>query len=246
MLPHILPLIPKHQVYCEPFFGGGAVFWAKEPAEVEIINDLNNQVINFYKVLKTDFESLKTVVEGTLHSRATYKTAMAIYGMPHLFSELQQAWAFYVLTNQGFACMIGSWGFGKTKSKTLAFKNKKLAFTTDLAYRLENAQIESNDALKVIKSRDTENTFFYLDPPYINTALGHYKGYTETDYINLLNTLEQIKGKFLLSGFDNDLLQKYTSKNAWYTKKVNLPKTANNKTGKVKRKIEVLTANYPL
>ncbi|GJQ05738.1 DNA adenine methylase [Capnocytophaga canimorsus] len=56
MLPHILPLIPEHQIYVEPFFGGGAVFWAKEPAKSEIINDFNANVVNFYEVLKTDFE----------------------------------------------------------------------------------------------------------------------------------------------------------------------------------------------
>ena len=49
MLPHILPLIPEHQIYVEPFFGGGAVFWAKQPAKAEIINDFNANVVNFTK-----------------------------------------------------------------------------------------------------------------------------------------------------------------------------------------------------
>lgn len=48
MLKHILPVIPKHEVYCEPFFGGGAVFWGKEPVKAEIINDVNGMVSNFY------------------------------------------------------------------------------------------------------------------------------------------------------------------------------------------------------
>lgn len=246
MLPHILPLIPQHTIYCEPFFGGGAVFWAKEPAEVEVINDLNNQVINFYKVLKTDFNNLKTLIDGTLHSRATYKTAMAIYQMPQFFTEVQQAWAFYVLTNQGFACMIGSWGFGKTKAKVRAFRNKKLRFTHDLAERLENVQLESNDAIKVIESRDTLNTFHYIDPPYIGADQGHYSGYTESDFIALLNTLEKVKGKFLLSMYESDILTEYAKRNGWYMKSFDMPKTANNATGKRKRKTEVLTANYEI
>lgn len=246
MLPHILPLIPEHTIYCEPFFGGGAVFWAKEPAEVEIINDLNDQVINFYKIMKTDFENLKTLVEGTLHSRTTYKSAMAIYQTPHLFTALQQAWAFYVLTNQGFACIIGSWGFGRTKAKVRAFHNKKLRFQENLAQRLENVQLESNDAIKVIESRDTEHTFHYIDPPYVGADQGHYAGYTEEQFKQLLDVLEKVKGKFLLSMYENEMLEEYTKRNGWHTKKINKPKTANNATGKRKRKIEVLTANYEI
>ncbi len=55
MLKEILPIIPKHKIYVEPFFGGGAVFWAKEPAVTEVINDTNMRVVNFYEVLKHDF-----------------------------------------------------------------------------------------------------------------------------------------------------------------------------------------------
>jgi len=52
MTKEILSLIPKHKIYIEPFFGGGAIFFTKEPSEVEIINDLNSYVINFYNVCK--------------------------------------------------------------------------------------------------------------------------------------------------------------------------------------------------
>ena len=63
MLQHILPLIPEHKIYTETFFGGGAVFFAKEKADSEIINDTNASVINFYKVCKTNFDALKLKIE---------------------------------------------------------------------------------------------------------------------------------------------------------------------------------------
>ena len=68
MLSVILPMIPEHSIYVEPFFGGGAVFWAKEPAQVEFINDINGEVANFYRVLQTDYDALKREVDQTLHS----------------------------------------------------------------------------------------------------------------------------------------------------------------------------------
>ena len=59
LLNNILPLIPEHTVYTEAFFGGGAVFFAKEPSKSEVINDTNNMVVNFYEVVQTNFEELK-------------------------------------------------------------------------------------------------------------------------------------------------------------------------------------------
>ncbi len=87
MLPEILPIIPKHRLYCEPFFGGGAVFWAKEPSKCEVINDVNMNVVNFYEVLKHGYFELKKLIEATLHSRDTYKRALLIYEMPELFAD---------------------------------------------------------------------------------------------------------------------------------------------------------------
>ena len=248
MLKEILPLIPKHRIYTEAFFGGGAVFFAKVPVESEIINDNSSMVVNFYEVLKTDFENLKTKIESTLFSRATYSVAYAIYRIPHLFDRLQQAWAFYVATNMGFGCRIGSWGFDKYGKRLKAFRNKKLKFDENITKRLEHVQIENTKACKVIQSRDSEDTFHYVDPPYIDSNQGHYDGYTDEDFTRLLNTLSGIKGKFLLSSYPGNLLDNYIKTNGWYTKSFEKPLTASKgKTGKKRpKKIEVLTANYPI
>ena len=108
MLGLILPLIPPHRIYTECFFGGGAVFFAKHPSEHEVINDTYDLAINFYKVCRNDFISLKVKIEETPFARSTFSTAMVVCRMPHLFSELVQAWAFYVACNMGFSSKIGS------------------------------------------------------------------------------------------------------------------------------------------
>ncbi|WP_299223856.1 DNA adenine methylase [uncultured Psychroserpens sp.] len=248
MISAILPLIPEHRIYTESFFGGGAIFFSKPPSEAEVINDTNNMVVNFYEVVITDFDNLKTKIEATLFSRATYSVAVAIYRMPHLFNKLQQAWAFYVGTNMGFSCQIGSWGYDKYSKRVSAFRNKKLLFDNNVFERLENVQIENVDACKVIRSRDMEDAFHYVDPPYIDSNQGHYNGYTKTDYKNLLDTLSNVKGKFLLSSYPSKLLTKYTKKNGWHTIVFDKPLSAQKAVSgkKRKRKIEVLTANYSL
>lgn len=248
MVSEILPLIPKHRIYTETFFGGGAIFFAKEPVESEVINDTNSLAINFYEVVKTDFDALKMKIESTLFSRATYTVAWSIYRMPHLFNTLQQAWAFYIGTVMGFSCQIGSWGYDKYGKRVKAFLNKKILFDASISKRLERVQIENNDALQVIKSRDTVESFHYVDPPYIDSNQGHYGGYTKSHYRDLLETLSKVQGKFLLSSYPSKLLTKYTKKHGWYTKTFDKPLSARKAVkGKSReRKTEVLTANYPI
>jgi DNA adenine methylase len=248
MVSTILPLIPKHSIYTEAFFGGGAIFFAKEPVQSEIINDTNNMVVNFYEVVKTDFEWLKTKIQATPFSRSTYNVALSIYRMPHLFNKKQQAWAFYVGTNFGFACQIGSWGYDKYGMQAKKLLNKKMNFNEIIFNRLENTQIECNDACKVIKARDSVETFHYIDPPYFNSCQSFYSGYSEAHFEQLLITLEGVKGKFLLSSYPSEILTKYIEKNGWHTKKFSKTLSASKGiTGeKRKRKTEVLTANYPI
>lgn len=248
MLKHILPLIPPHKIYTESFFGGGAVFFAKQPVPSEIINDVNGMAMDFYRVCKTDFDWLKQSIEATLFARDAHDDAWHVYRKPYLANIKKRAWAFYVATNMGFACQVSSWGYDKYGKRVKAFRNKKMRFDTTIADRLENVQIENNDACKVIESRDTLDTFHYVDPPYINSHQGHYSGYTEGNYIKLLQTLTKVKGKFLLSSYPNDILDVYIKEFGWHLKSFDKPLSAKKVTdGQTRpRKIEVLVANYEI
>lgn len=240
----ILPLFPEHILYNEPFAGGAALFFAKEPSEVEVLNDLNTELINFYKVMQQDFISLQKKINITLHSRRMHQDANVIYNNPHLFNSLDRAWAVWVLASQGFASKLdGSWGYDKARNTaTKKIINKGLQFTEEYAIRLQNAQLECADALYIIKSRDFERAFHYCDPPYFNSDCGHYSGYSEFDFDQLLQTLSTIKGKFLLSSYLSDLLEGYVKKMGWYQKRVEQQVSVNKGAGK--KKIECMTANY--
>jgi DNA adenine methylase len=103
----------------------------------------------------------------------------------------------------------------------------------------------SCDAVRLIKSRDVPDGFFYLDLPYVGTDQGHYDGYTQEDFDLLLKTLETLKGKFLLSSYRNKHLTAFSERNGWHTLELRM-KVAMTSRYEVKNKIEVLTANYPL
>ena len=242
----ILEQSPAQKMYCEPFFGGGAVFFAKKPAEIEVINDVNNYLITFYRILKTKFNSLQKEIETSLHSRHLYRQARGVLDNPDMFSDIKIAWAVWVISNQSFGNNWDlGWGYSRDGSRSKLIANKRLMFTEMLSERLRTAEIECYDALKIIKSRDTTDTLFYLDPPYPGTAQGHYDGYSEEDFRALLNILQNIKGKFLLSSFRNKSLTEYTSNNGWHTAEFKMAKPMSNSAEKHTNKIEVVTANFP-
>ncbi|MDR1459143.1 MAG: DNA adenine methylase, partial [Bacteroidales bacterium] len=97
MVNTIVPLLPKHRLYCEPFCGGAAIFWAKEPSEIEVLNDTNREVTNFYQVAKNDFVNLEKEIRITLNSRDLHRKAGVVYDNPDMFDERKRAWALWVL-----------------------------------------------------------------------------------------------------------------------------------------------------
>jgi DNA adenine methylase len=244
LAPVILPLIPDHITYCEPFFGGGAIFFQKKPSEVEIINDLNKSVVNFYRQARDNFDALQAKIQGTLHSRACHDDALVMYQNPHLFSDLERAWSFWTLTNQGYSGKIGTWGYGTIgDANEKKLDNRRQEFTHDLQKRLTRVQIECDDALKIIRLRDRPTTFFYLDPPYFNSNMGHYGGYTEADFRALLETCSKIEGKFLMSSYPSPVLAEFVAAQGWHYREIEMAKPSG---GAKARKVEALTANYPI
>ncbi|MHC5309141.1 DNA adenine methylase [Myroides sp. LJL116] len=249
LVSKILPLIPKHTTYIEPFVGGGAIFWSKKPSEVEVINDYNRELINFYECVQNEFVELEKMVRISLHSRSLHRDATVVYENPHMFTKIKRAWAIWVLSAQSFSSMLdGSWGYDKIKGTTSQkITNKRESFTEDLAIRIQNVQIENTDALRIINSRDYKDAFIYCDPPYFNSDCGHYDGYSERDFVSLLETLKRAEGKFLMSSYPSEVLKKYTKDCGWYTMSIEQRVSVANTTSKPgKKKIEVLTANYDL
>jgi DNA adenine methylase len=240
MLRYILPLIPKHKIYTEAFFGGGAVFWAKEPAKVEFINDINGEVINFYKVLKCNYSELKREIDATLHSEFQQKNAKQIYFHPEGYSDVKRAWALWILSLQSFYSILGStWKCAKESSLTTQVQRRKEAFMEVYAKRLEHTSIFCRDALNVIKQTDSKDAFHYVDPPYFNADMGHYGGYTPEDFEKLLLLLTTLKGKFMLSSYPSELLSSFVQRTGWRMIEFDLARPAGGG-----RKTEVLTMNY--
>ena len=208
-------LIPDHTNYIEPFCGGAAVFFSKQKSDIEILNDTNKELINFYRVVQNDFVSLEKEIRITLHSRDLHRKATVIYNNPDLFNEVKRAWAVWLLATQSYSSMLnGSWGYDVGKNTTTKkISNRRELFTEDLAIRLQNVQLECTDAIRIIKSRDCKEAFYYCDPPYYNSDCGHYDGYSLDNFTTLLDMLNNIEGRFLLSSYHSEVLTKFVNEN---------------------------------
>ena len=240
LINKILPLFPVHKQYNEPFFGGGALFFAKEPAEIEFINDINGEIVNFYRTLKRNFDALKDEVDCTLHSEFLHRQAREIHNNPLSHSDVLRAWAVWMLSKQSiYSIFTNGWSVSIDKNKAKQIQWSKEQFTLLYARRLERTSIFSRDALNVIESTDTPTTFHYVDPPYFNADMGHYGGYSKSDFIRLLDILSKVEGKFILSSYPSDVLSEFIMRHKWYSMDIDMPRSAGG--GK---KTEVLTMNY--
>jgi DNA adenine methylase len=208
MASKIVPLIPQHTVYVEPFCGGAAIFFAKPCPKVtnkhyrEVINDHDKRLINFYEQLRDNGQSLIDALRLTLYSEHEHQIAKEL----NCENKLEAARRYYVNVQQSFVNRLGGgWGrtvYGTNQAATWANKIEELPKYLD---RMASVHIACNDALKIIKQWDSPQTFFYCDPPYPGTDCGNYKGYTLEHFQALVSTLDTCQGSFILSNYDQPI-----------------------------------------
>jgi DNA adenine methylase len=195
LLKHLLPL-PPHTCYVEVFGGGLAVFRAKERSKVEVINDLDDNLANLYRVLKYHEPELERELALHLNSRSFLRECRTNRG----FTDIQRA-ARYLHAN---AISFGGEGlnFGIVKQSgggaSKSLKNK-LAACRDFAARLDGVICEHLDWRRVLALYDGPETLFFLDPPYVGGAQKCYSPWTLEQMQELADALRTVKGNWLLT-----------------------------------------------
>ena len=213
MAKRLLPLLPDGHVYVEPYCGMASLFWTKTPSPVEVLNDLDGEIINLFRVLQNPatFSEFFHRMLFTPYSYAEFCRALEYTGD----NPVMRAWAFYVLHNQGFngkGSSPGDWSRVFVSAHHMAQTTSKWrGRMTQLAVwhdRLTRVQIDQRDALDVIKYWDSADTVFYVDPPYIaaTRAKGSRNKYrheaTDDHHVRLVDLLCGIQGQAMVSGYD--------------------------------------------
>lgn len=213
-LDWLLPLLPPCDHYCEPFGGSAAVLLNRYPSPVETYNDVDGEVVNFFRVLRDQKERLVEAIGLTPFSREEFFIACSRPDSP--LSDLERARRFFVRARQvrtGLAqkASLGRWANCKNTSRAgmsgvVSRWLGSIEALPEIAERLLRVQIENRPALEVIGLYDGHGTLFYCDPPYPHQVRGDVSSYgyemSEYDHRLLARTLTGIKGKAAVSGYD--------------------------------------------
>ena len=250
-LDWLLPNLPQSHHYCEPFAGSGAVLLNKPISPIETYNDLDGEVVNFFRVLRDSKDKLIEKIALTPFSREEFAIACELD--PDI-SDIERARRFYIRARQvrtGLAqtASVGRWANCKNTSRAgmSGVISRWLGGVEQLdfiAERLLRVQIENRPAIEAILLYDSPQTLFYCDPPYIHSTRGDNNAYkyemSDNDHIELAKVLNNVQGMVALSNYDCPLMDELYSKGKW-TKIVAPAKTIHS-TKDVRQ--EVLWINY--
>ena len=243
MAKALINYFPEHKGYLEPFFGSGAILFNKAPVSIETVNDLDGELINFFRQLKSKrFKKMLNILMHIPYARDIY---YKWHKVPR--SKFQRALRLFIISwmsHGGYQPHLTGW----SNSKNPNGPNKARVYFNTIAEletyhnRLKNVTIENTDGIKLIEEHDFKGTFIYIDPPYVletrKSAL-YKKEMDDKMHQELLKTIVNLKNaKVLISGYECDMYNE--ALNDWnkaYIKVID---------GKGNKKTEVIWYNYDI
>lgn len=169
MAKEIVSLMPTHRSYLEPFFGSGAVLFNKPQSAIETVNDIDGDIVNFFRVLREQPDRLAKAISLTPYAREVFDDAHANRGT----DAFDRAYRFAIRSKMGHGFKTNQkTGFkidvyARERSYCVSCWNRMPADLLDAAVRLKCVQIENRPALDLIRRFNYENVLIYADPPYL-------------------------------------------------------------------------------
>jgi len=229
---------PPHKIYVEPFFGAGGMFFNKPKAHNNILNDLDSDVFNLFKIVMDEKNNFKDIFKHIPIHLDLFKYWLKTQET----DPIKKALRFLYLSNFGYLGAMSTLDFGAKKIEYQYKFNTLLDKTSEI---LKGCQFNNNDFEVFLKSitfindgrNDRKKTFIYADPPYVNTK-GNYDNFKEDDFKRLLDCLIKMDCKFAISEFNNDFVINECLKNGLNV--IYLKERHNIKN----KRVEILVTNY--
>lgn len=193
----LLSRFPEHSCYVEVFAGGAALYFMREPADVEVVNDINGDLVNLYRVLQHHLEEVVRQFKWVLTSRQAYRWMKDT--RPETLTDIQRAARFYYLQQNGFGGKVTSRTFGTATTTPPGLNLMRIEENLSAAHlRLSETFVEQLDWRECMRRYDRPHTLFYLDPPYLDTA-GYGVDFPLSAYEEMAALLRTLKGKAIIS-----------------------------------------------
>jgi DNA adenine methylase len=213
LLKYLLPLIPPHVCYCEPFAGGLALLLAKERSDLEVVNDLKSDLVQLYRNVQYHLPALLQEIEWILNSRKNLEDFIAQPGL----TEIQRAARWLIRNKISFGGKMTSFGVCRTgggggSASRSGIGEALKAFNA----RMDRVMVENLSYERCLKLYDGPQTFFFIDPPYLDSNPGTYQGWNQDQITLLRERIGGLKGRWLLtlddSGFNRRLFRGFQIK----------------------------------
>jgi DNA adenine methylase len=217
-LKQLLRMMPPHKTYVEVFGGAAHFLIMKPPSEIEVYNDIDRYLVDFFRCLQDGekYRKLLWRLKWTVYSREEFNLARQILYNRTAKDDVEAAWAFFVFVRQSFSGgLIAGWSFDKKEPRALpadfydiTWYEKEFQYVRN---RFRNVFVECADWKDIVKRYDTQETFFFLDPPWPPSTIKN-KNYlnmmSEEEHMELADRLPKIQGKFLLITYPTEYYDK--------------------------------------
>ena len=194
---HIIPMFPEHTCYVEPFAGGAALYFLKPPAKVEILNDINGELVNLYRVVQHHLEEFVRQFKWALVSRQAFLWHKDT--RPELLTDIQRAARFFYLQKLAFGGKVSGQNFGTAQSSPPKLNLLRIEEDLSTAHlRLSRTTIEHLSWLDCLRRYDRPDTLTYMDPPYWGTE-GYGIDFGIEQYDQMAQATRDAQGKVIIS-----------------------------------------------
>lgn len=201
----LLALFPPHECYVELFCGGGALYFMRQvPAKTEVLNDVNGELVNLYRVVQHHLEEFVHCFKWSLSSRQIFKWQQET--RPETLTDIHRAARFYYLQQHAFGGKVDGQNFG-TATTGPAINLCRIEENLSAAHlRLAGTYVEKLAWQDCVKRYDRAHTFFYADPPYWETE-GYGVPFEFDEYVQLAKFMRSCKGKVMVSINDHPAIR---------------------------------------
>ena len=238
LIDHILPLFPEHTCYVEPFAGGAAVFFAKQPSDCDVLNDINGELVNLYRVVKHHIHPLFDELKWMLSSRQQFDWFKQ--ADPAAMTDIQRAARFIYLQKASFGAMGSNYGTVTTGRAKFNIYNLERDLQ-DAHFRIATTHLENMDWAALIERYDRPHTLFYSDPPYWETH-GYGVEFGWENYQKISDLAQSIQGTMFISHNHHEKIRELFD---WaYIKEVDYSYTVG-ESQNAKKDTELIICNKP-
>jgi len=234
----IIALFPQHTTYVEAFAGGAQVLFAKEPSKVEVLNDLDGEIMNFFRVVREHYEELIRYFRFVLVSRKWYDLLRTTD--PQTLTDVQRASRYLYVLKASFAGRVSHPNYHWHVVQPPGLNLDRLPELLENTHkRLERVQLECLPYERILAHFDRKETLFFLDPPYFRKKLYHFN-FSDEDFVKLEERVRDIRGKFVLTL--NDVPEVRQLFRQYHMRHVQLHYTSQKTAGR--RYTELLITNF--